>query len=181
MVHYTPPASANATTTFNMSNGPTPQSAVSTGWSDARNDLLEALGHLGQLIDALAGLFGPGVAAPLRAALDEVRSHELYVVDGVIDNEARLRDQVGHLTQQLNQTIEARDTVRGREAKKDRVATSAVIDEIQRAYRAKRALRPWAVDMLHGLGDGWSWMFLATRERDWLEACAAAVEMKAES
>ena len=158
------------------------QVVVSTGgWSDARVELLEALGYLGQLVQSIHGLFGPAVAATLREALDDVRALEMQLVDGVIDNEARLRDQVGHLTQQLNQTIEARDTVRGREAKKDRVATSAVIDEIQRAYRAKRALRPWAVDMLHGLGDGWSWMFLATRERDWLEACAAAVEMKAES
>lgn len=87
--------------TYSSANESAKVSVSAGGWQDARVDLLEALGELGQLIDALAGLFGPGVAAPLRSALLEARSHELYLVDGVIDNEARLRDQVGHLTQQV--------------------------------------------------------------------------------
>lgn len=151
---------------FNVCNSP----SVSSSWSDARVDVLEALGHLGQLIDALGGLFGPGVAAPLREALSDVRSHELYLVDGVIDNESVLRDRVANLTQQVTGLRGEVDTKRERVwALTDRVIEAAAA-EVQRARRGNRPLAPWAAAAIEEAPARVRGL-VPKRDWEWLEAC----------
>lgn len=167
--------------TFNLSNGDArPATPVSTGgWSDVRADLLEQLGHLGQLIEALRALFGPGVAAPLREALSDVRGLELGLVDAVIDNEGRYRSQVAELQQHLNRAIAARDEVIEREAEKDRRLAEAALEELARSRRQNRPVSLWARRTIDAesalLRGGWpSWV--PERDRQWLRDCRTAIE-----
>lgn len=156
--------------TYSSANESAKVSVSAGGWSDGRVDLLEALGHLGHLVNALGSLFGPGVAAPLREALDDVRSLELQVVDGVIDNEARLRDQVGHLTQQVTGLRAEVDRKRERVwALTDRVIEAAAA-EVPRSRRGNRPLPPWAaatIDEAPAQVRG----LVPKRDWEWLEAC----------
>lgn len=159
-----------STPVINLSNEPSPQAAVSSGWSDARVDLLEALGQLGQLgqlVNALGALFGPGVAAPLREALDDARSLELQVVDAVIDAEGRYRSEVAEVRQRLNRTQAALDDSQVRVSVTLTRLTAAVLEEANRARRGNRPLASWACEAIdeshvaarHLLGDRvWFWL-----------------------
>lgn len=169
-------SSSNAT--FNLTASGPPTVAVD-GWPEARTDLLEALGHLGQLIDSLRGLFGPGVAAPLREALDDARSLEVHLVDAVIDSEGRLRDQLGEVRQQLTRTQAALEDTQDRVNVTLARLTSAVVEEAGRARRANRPLAGWAREAIdeshvvarHLLGDRvWSWL-LDCEAAAWPAAC----------
>ena len=145
------------------------------GWPEARADVLEALGHLGQLVDSLRGLFGPAVAAPLREALDDVRVLEVDLVDAVIDGEGRLRSEVAEVRQHLNRTQAALTDTQDRVNVTLTRLTAAVIEEATRARRRNRPLASWAVEAIdeshvaarHLLGE---------RIWCWLLDCAAAGE-----
>lgn len=149
------------------------------GWPEARADVLEALGHLGQLVEATRALFGPGVAAPLREALDDVRSLELHLVDAVIDNEGRLRDQIGSLSQQLatsRQEINSQADDLGDARRRLAEATDA---EITRARRRNRPLPVWARDAMNAelagrMGSKPTW--LSARDWRWLRDCHTAIQ-----
>jgi hypothetical protein len=173
---------SGSASTVNMSNASAEQcvQVSAVGWQDSRIELLDALGNLGQLLDALGALFGPGVAAPLRAALSDVRSHELYLVDGVIDNEARLRQQVADLQQHLNRAIAVRDEVLEREKVKDDRLVEAACEELSRARRQNRRLSLWAMrtiaDAVGPLNAGWWPAWIPERDRQWLRDCRAAIE-----
>lgn len=153
--------------TVNLSNDDNRCAQVSTGgWQDARIDMLEALGHLGQLVQSIHGLFGPGVAAPLREALDDVRSLELHLVDAVIDAEGRYRSEVAEVRQHLNRTQAALTDTQDRVNVTLTRLTAAVIEEAARARRANRPLASWAVEAIdeshvaarHLLGERiWCW------------------------
>ncbi len=168
----------SSSSTVNLSNGPDPQccTPVSTGgWQDARIDLLEALGHLGHLVEATRALFGPGVAAPLREALSDVRGLELGLVDAVIDAEGRHRSEVAEVRQHLDRTQAALTDTQDRVNVTLTRLTAAVIEEANRARRGNRPLASWAVEAIdeshvaarHLLGERIWW---------WLLDCEAAGE-----
>ena len=147
MVTYTAPSAV-----VNMSNREerTAKTVTVDSWPEARTDLFEALGHLGQLIDAVHGLFGPG-----------------HLADAVIDTEGRFRADLAEVRQHLNRTQAALTDTQDRVNATLTRLTAAVIEEANRARHRNRPLASWAIEAIdeshvaarHLLGERiWCWL-----------------------
>lgn len=173
----------NFTSPANLTTGPPAATAPEPSWPDGHRQVLDQLDELSRLIGGVSTLFGEPAAFPLEQAAGGIEAAAYRLADTVARIEGRFRDQVADLAQRLSAAHDRAAGSEERERATSALLAAAMLDELRRARKARRALAAWCVEAWE-LDRRFVFRFLCDHDPDgvlWLRQIKAAIDAEAES